>query len=143
MILDSTLKLSAAQAVTASAATGNTVDFGQKTPDLGQSPQPLYAVLSVVAGFAGLTSLRFSLQHSDTENGTFADVISGEALVPADLKAGAQYVLPLPVRHKRYVRGYFTVAGTATAGKVNVHIVSGIQCNTPLPESPKTWGSKK
>ena len=89
MILDSTLKLSAAQAATASAATGNTVDFGHTTPDLGQSPQPLYAVLSVAAGFAVLTSLRFPFQLRDPEAGPFADVIRGAALVPADFKEGA------------------------------------------------------
>ena len=47
MILDSTLQLAAGQAVTTSAATENTIDFGQKTPNLGMGHSPLYAVLRV------------------------------------------------------------------------------------------------
>jgi len=66
-----------------------------------------------------------------------------EGVPGADLTAGAQYVLPLPVAHKRYLRGYFTVQGTATAGKVDVVIASGIQMNNPAPESPNVWGSRK
>ena len=143
MILDSTLQLAAGQAVTASAATENTIDFGQKTPNLGMGHSPLYAVLTVPVAFAGLTSLRFSLQDSDKEAADFVDVLSGLNLKAADLTAGAQYVLPLPVAHKRYLRGYFTVQGTATAGKVNVVIASGIQMNNPAPESPNVYGSRK
>ena len=143
MILDSTLKLSDKQAVTASTATANTVDFVQKNPNLGMAVQPMYAVMTVAETFAGLTGLRFSLQDSDKESADFADVLSGLNLKAADLTAGAQYVLPLPVAHKRYLRGYFTVQGTATAGKVDVVIASGIQMNNPAPESPNVYGSRK
>ena len=104
---------------------------------------PLYAVLTVPVAFAGLTGLRFSLQDSDKESADFADVLSGLNLKAADLTAGVQYVLSLPVAHKRYLRGYFTVQGTATAGKVDVVIASGIQMNNPPPESANVWGSRK
>lgn len=143
MLLDASLQLAAGQAVTASAATANTIDFGQKTPNLGMGHCPLYAVLTVPVAFAGLTSLRFSLQDSDKEAADFADVLAGINLKAVDLTAGAQYVLPLPVAHKRYLRGYFTVQGTATAGKVDVVIASGIQMNNPAPESPNVYGSRK
>ena len=57
MLLDASLQLAAGQAVTTSAATVNTIDFGQKTPNLGMGHSPLYAVLTVPVAFAGLTGL--------------------------------------------------------------------------------------
>ena len=106
MILDSTLQLAAGQAVTASAATENTIDFGRKTPNLGMGRHPALCGADRARGFRRPDFAALSLQDSDKENADFADVLSGLNLKAADLTAGAQYVLPLPVAHKRYLRGY-------------------------------------
>lgn len=141
MIIDSLLELSIKQAVTTSAASTNVVDFGLKNPNLGNGPSQLYAVFTVPEAFTG-GSLTIALQ--DSENNTnFTNVITGVTIAAADLKAGAQYVLPLPVKHRRYIRAYYAVTGSMTAGKINAAIVSGLQNNEPMPESHKVWSGKK
>ena len=142
MIIDSRLKLSDKQAITATAKSTNKVDFGQASPDLGNGHVPLYAVLTVNETFAGATSLTVALEHGDTEGGTFTVLLQSEAIPAAELKAGKQHVLTLPVRHKRFLQGAYTVGGTATAGKISLHIASGLQLNEPKPDSPRAWGGK-
>ena len=142
MILDTRLELSDKQAVTTTATSANTIDFGQKSPDLGGAPTPLYAVFTVNETFAGLTSLALQVQHSDTENSGFAVLLAWAAIPLAELKAGKQVVIPMPMQHKRFVRFSYNVNGTATAGKVSLHIVSGLQLNEPQPDSPRAWGGK-
>lgn len=141
MIIDSLLELSIKQAVTTSAASTNVVDFGTKKPNTGNAAQNLYAVFTIPESFAG-GSLTISLQ--DSADGTnFANVISGVTVTATDLKAGSQYVIPMPVSHRRYIRAYYTVTGSMTAGKINCVIVSGLQNNEPAPESQKVWSGKK
>lgn len=142
MILDSRLELSTNQAVTTSTASTNVIDFGQSSPDLGMAHQKLYAVLTIPEGFVGLSSFKLSIQDSANETSGFSDVVSGETLTLADVAVGKQYVLPMPMKHKRYVRGYYTVGGNASAGKVNLNIVNGLQVNTPKPDSPRAWGGR-
>lgn len=141
MIIDSLLELSIKQAVTTSAASTNTVDFGTKKPNTGNAAQNLYAVFTIPESFAG-GSLTISLQ--DSADGTnFANVITGVTVTAADLKAGSQYVIPMPVSHRRYIRAYYAVTGSMTAGKINCAIVNGLQNNDPAPESQKVWSGKK
>lgn len=143
MIIDSLLELSIKQAVTTSAASTNTVDFGTKKPNTGNAAQNLYAVFTIPESFAG-GSLTISLQ--DSADGTnFANVITGATVTvtAADLKEGSQHVIPMPISHRRYIRAYYTVTGSMTAGKINAAIVSGLQNNEPMPESRKVWSGKK
>ena len=143
MIIDSLLELSIKQAVTTSAASTNVVDFGTKKPNTGNAAQNLYAVFTIPESFAG-GSLTISLQ--DSADGTnFANVITGVTVTvtATDLKAGSQYVIPMPVSHRRYIRAYYAVTGSMTAGKINCAIVSGLQNNEPMPESRKVWSGKK
>lgn len=141
MIIDSLLELSIKQAVTTTAASTNVVDFGLKKPNLGNGPSPLYAVFTVPEAFTG-GSMIIVLQ--DSENNTnFTSIITSVTIAATDLKAGAQYVMPLPAKHRRYIRAYYTVIGLMTAGKINAAIVSGLQNNEPMPESRKVWSGKK
>jgi len=137
MFLDSRLEFSDRQVVTSTATTTNIVDFGQKKPNLGGAPTHLYVVMTVNQTFAGLTGLTLELEESDQESSGFAAVAKGKELKPADLAVGAQYIIPMPLHHKRYIRGRYVVAGTATAGKVSLHIVNGLQDNEPQPNSPR------
>ncbi|RKV79179.1 MAG: hypothetical protein D8H97_16190 [Neisseria sp.] len=80
----------------------------------------------------------------DSENNTsFTNIITSVTIATTDLKAGAQYVMPLPAKHRRYIRAYYIVTGSMTAGKINAAIVSGLQNNEPMPESRKVWSEKK
>lgn len=142
MIIDSRLELSDKQAVTGTTTSTNTIDFGQKSPDLGGAPTQLYAVMTVQEKFTGLTTLTLEIQDSEQETSGFAAAVAGHAIPLASLQVGFQYVLPLPLKHKRYVRGAYRTAGTATAGKVSLHIVNGLQMNEAQADSPRTWGGR-
>lgn len=141
MIIDSLLELSIKQAVTTSAASTNVVDFGLKNPNLGNGSSPLYAVFTVHEAFTG-GSMIIALQDSEN-NTSFTNIITSVTITAADLKAGAQYVMLLPVKHRRYIRAYYVITGSMTAGKINAAIVSGLQNNEPMPESRKVWSGKK
>lgn len=137
-ILDSTLLLSDAQAVTATAASTNVIDLGTTgTPpyssvalvrDLGKSIVPLVAQVNTT--FTGLTSLALAIQTS-ADNSTYTDVYNSGAIALATLKSGYQFSIDeIPLGSlKRYIRAYYTVVGTGTAGTVTVAIATGIQTN--------------
>lgn len=136
MIIDKFLQLSDKQAVSATAPSTHEVDFGQPAPNLGLNSQPLYVVITVAEAATGAGKINFALQHSATSGSGYADVLNG--VVPAaDLKAGAQVVLPMPVNHKRFVRLNYTVDGAVGNGKYSAQIVAGLQANTPPADSPR------
>ncbi|AZR58569.1 Bbp16 family capsid cement protein [Eikenella corrodens] len=136
MIIDKFLQLSDKQTVSATAPSTHEVDFGQPTPNLGLNSQPLYVVITVAEAATGAGKINFALQHSATSGTGYADVLNG--VVPAaDLKAGAQVVLPMPVNHKRFVRLNYTVDGAVGNGKFSAQIVAGLQANTPPADSPR------
>jgi len=138
MIFDSTNLFSDDQAITASAASTNIIDLGATntpkhavkaiTRDIGKG-KPIDMLIQVTADFATLTSLTVAVQTDDNE--AFASpttVISSGAVAVADLVAG--YVFPIVFVPRgtleRYVRLYYTVAGTnATAGTIMAGFVFG------------------
>lgn len=136
MIIDKFLQLSDKQTVSATTPSTHEVDFGQPTPNLGLNSQPLYVVVTVAEAASGAGKINFALQHSDTVGSGYADALNG--VVPAaDLKAGAQVVLPMPIKHKRFVRLNYTVDGAVGSGKFSAQIVAGLQANTPPADSPR------
>lgn len=142
MIIDSRLELSDKQAVTATAKSTNKIDFGQKSPDLGNGHVPLYVVMTVNETFAGLSSLTVALEHSDQETSGFATFLQSEAIPVAQLKAGKQHIFTLPVSHKRFLQAGYTVAGSGSAGKLSLHITTGLQMNDAQADSPRAWGGR-
>lgn len=137
MFIDKNLQVSNEQAVTASAASTDVIDFGQASPDVGI--YDLYAVITTdeAATASGAATVTFSLQDS-ADNSTFADVAVTAAIGKATLVAGYQHVIPLPTKMRRYCRLYYTVAtGPLTAGKFSAQVVAGFQQNVPKPDSPR------
>lgn len=138
MLIDKALQVSDKQTVTSSATSTDVIDFGQATPNSGMGYK-LYMHIGVAqtATAGGAATVQFTLQDS-ADGSTFADVVSTQAVPVASLKAGAQYVIPIPVQHRRYVRVNYTVdTGPLTAGKFNAQVVTGLQANTPMPDSPR------
>lgn len=131
MIIDKSLQLLDDKRVNAS-FTSDVIDFGQATPNTGMSDR-LSLVINVTRAMAGTGSLALSLQDSD-DNAAFADVVTLPSLVAADAPLGAQFVLPMPVTHRRYVRLSGVETGVADL-KLSAQIVTGIQANTPLPDA--------
>lgn len=138
MYIDRNLQVSNEQAVTASAASTDVIDFGQANPDTGATDH-LSMVITVdeTALAAGAATVTFAVQDS-ADNSAWADVSVTTAIGKATLVAGYQHVIPMPTRHRRYVRVNYTVAtGPLTAGKFSAQVVSGIQQHQPRPDSPR------
>ena len=139
MIIDKLLQVSSKQAVTASAASTDVIDFGQANPNTGMDDRSaMVFTTSEGVTASGAATVTFSVQDCDTEGGTYADVAASGAIGKADLKAGAQVVVKMPTRLRRYCRAYYSVGtGPLTAGKFSAQIVTGVQQNTPYPDSAR------
>lgn len=137
MIIDKALQVSNKQAVTATAPSSDVIDFGQATPNTGTADAYLQIGVGQTAAAAGAATVQFVLQDS-ADGSSFTDVVSTQAVALSGLKAGAQFVLPMPVTHRRYVRVNYVVAtGPLTAGQFSAQVVMGLQLNTPTPDSPR------
>ena len=138
MIIDKQLQVSDAQAVTASAASTDVIDYGQTNPNSGLNDNVVLAItVDEAATAAGAATVVFSVQDS-ADNSSFADVYATTTIGKATLVAGYQILIPMPYKHRRYVRVYYTVATCPlTAGKFSAQVVTGVQQNTAYPDSPK------
>ncbi len=128
MILDTQNLFSNAQAITASAASTNYIDFGNAREIAYGTPLEL--LIQVVEDFATCTSVTFALQTDDNASFSSPTTLATTAAIPvADLVAGYRPSLKyIPKGNERYMRIYYTVAGAdATAGKVTSGIVAANQ----------------
>lgn len=136
MYIDKFLQISKDQAVTASAASSDSIDYGQDNPNSGNN-FPTYMVVTVgeTVTAAGAATLAIAVQDS-ADGVTFADVVSTPAIPKANLAQGQQVVIPMPVKHRRYVRANYVVAtGPLTTGKLSAQVVAGYQFNTAYPDA--------
>lgn len=106
MIYDELLSLAENKGL-GTAVTGTAVDLGQEKPGLGALKPPFYALL-FTSGATGAGSVTFKIQDSD-DNSTFTDAVSFTLTAG---KIPANMAIPLPLRHKRYVRLATTVTAT-------------------------------
>lgn len=136
MIIDKLLQVSDAQAVTVTAASTDVIDFGQANPNTGLTDHLSMAItVDEAATAVGAATVTFAVQDS-ADNSSFVDVAVTAAVAKTDLTAGAQFVIPMPGKHRRYVRVNYTVAtGPLTAGKFSAQAVAGIQQNRAYPDA--------
>jgi hypothetical protein len=139
MIYDYNLKVSASQAVTASAGSTDCIDLGSAR-DIGVGCQKYFAITcDESATAAGAATVSFSLQCDDNSSFSSAKtVITSDAFAKTVLTAGRDPIyLPIPPGlNERYVRVYYTVAtGPLTAGKFSAGVVHGIQASTSYPDA--------
>lgn len=132
MIIDSLLQFSRNQANEGDST--NTVDFNQKTPNLGMGDTPMYVVVTGKSGFAAGDTMDVDIQHSHQESADFTSVVKVSA---QPIGEGKQIIIPMPLHHKRYVKLVYTKQGTG--GHVDAQLVIGVQANEPLPENPNVW----
>lgn len=139
MIFDNTLLFSDAQAITASAASTNTVDLGATGTtwagqtlgrDIGKGNKiPLS--ITITEAFNNLTSLHIALQSDDNSGFSSAKVVVVQVIVLADLTLGKQIDFPDYITqgaNERYLRSNYTVTGTPpTTGKVTAGVVAARQ----------------
>lgn len=138
MFIDKFLQVSNEQAVTASAASTDVIDFGQANPNSGMTDQLTMAItVDEAAAAAGAATVTFAVQDS-ADNSSWADVAVSAAIGKASLPLGAQVLVPMPLQHRRYVRVNYTVGtGPLTAGKFSAQVVTGVQANRAYPDSPR------
>jgi hypothetical protein len=145
MILDDTLVLSDAQAITATARSTNIIDLGATgtafghagalARDVGKATD-IPITINVVEGFNNLTSLTVQLEvDDDPAFGSPTIVAVGPAITLAsgNLAVGKQVNFPAQLpegTNERFLGLRYTVAGAApTLGKVTAAIVAGRQSN--------------
>lgn len=107
------------------AITSDVIDFLQKAPTTGLNDRPLYVVCKFPTALVG-TSLTIAVEDSD-DNSDFAPVLSSGALTPTDTKHGL--VLPMPVKHRRYVR-LKTTPTSITGGTMTAYLSDVIEVPT-------------
>ena len=101
MIIDKLLQVSNEQAVTASAASTDVIDFGQANPDSGLNDNVTLSItVDEAATAAGAATVTFSIQDS-ADNSTFADVYATAAIGKATLVAGFADAQLLGARRRR------------------------------------------
>lgn len=118
MLLDQNTILSDGEELTATGASQNMIDLGAAG---NAAPGALFVVCRVEKAFTGLTKLEVALQTSDTED--FATPVVLACVTPAAegfAKNGQTlFAAAVPAGLKRFVRAYYTVTGTVTAGEIS------------------------
>jgi hypothetical protein len=115
MLLDQQALFSAAQAITATAASTNVIDTGS-SKDVGKYGDiPL--LIQVVEAFNTLTSLTVTVQTDDNSSFSSATDVISMVIPLASLTVGYKTpVITLPMKLERYIRLNYTV----TAGKARL-----------------------
>ena len=128
MLYDKENLFSENQVFTASAASTNVIDIAKGNLKEVAYGTPIPLRIQVTEDYTGLTSINFKVQTCAAEGfaSNVTTLAETGAVAAASLKAG--YVAPInyiPKGNKGYVRIYYDVVGTATAGKVTAGIVAG------------------
>ncbi|MBR3603334.1 MAG: hypothetical protein IKL48_01370 [Elusimicrobiaceae bacterium] len=119
MLIDTSLLLSDKQAVVASGASEHVID----QTAAGDMAGHVMVVAQVAEDFAGLSGLKISLQTSNQADFAGMEELAAVSLKTEDLKAGKTLLkMVLPLGAKRYIRGYYDVTGSATAGKLSLFL---------------------
>lgn len=132
MITDALLRVSAAQAVTTTAVSTDTVDLGTAR-DIGAG-ENLYMNFTVGTAFAGGTSTEFQVIGSASADLSSPTVLgSSGAIATAGLTAGKRAAVrvnpAIGSNGLRYFGARYVVVGTNTAGTVTADVVHGVQDN--------------
>lgn len=136
MILDAQCQFSDSQALSASAASTNIIDFGaDRNIGIGE---PMSVVVNVeVALDAGNADETYAIAVEADDNSGFssATTIASAAQVTRGDAAGTQYVIPLPADYnaEQYLRVYYTLGGTSPSGTVSAYLVPSSMIDNSKP----------
>ncbi len=103
------------------AITSDAYDFGQASPASGAYADPIVVVIRPKGATTGAdTSNAVTVKIQDSaDNSDYADVLTTPTIPGADLAGGL--VIPMPIRHRRYVKVVTEVTGTVT-GTVDIYM---------------------
>lgn len=130
MVIDAKLMLSEEQAITATAASEDILDFERaQAPGIGGGSQVRVVVVVETTFVSGATDGTLTISVRDDTvapiDGSSTVIVASEAIAEATLVAGYRKELVVPAEdHGRIMGLYYTVAGTGnfTAGAVNAWI---------------------
>lgn len=115
MIVDALCKLSAAQQVTADAASGNTYDAGLVTPKRKLGVGEALAVVFTISAIGTNTgSAKFQVITSAAANLGTPTIVGEVDLATADIAVGGTFIVPISqgVPALRYWGAYYDITGT-------------------------------
>lgn len=129
MYTDKLLRVSEDQAITADAASTNTIDLGTAR-DIGEGTT-LYMMFTVTEAFNNATSVALQVITSASADLSTPTVRTAQTIALAGLTLGARFALPIPPAlaslGQRYLGAYYDVTGTApSTGKITTDIVETI-----------------
>lgn len=131
MYIDKQLVMSSAQAITATAASTSVIDLG--LGDIGKSQdQAPWLFVRTIAAFNTLDSLNIKLQTSVDEAFTSPiDLPIQATVLLAALTANTEQIKArLPIGCKRYIRMYYTVAGSnPSTGTIDAFLAEDVQAS--------------
>ena len=139
MILDALHQFSAAQAITAAAASTNYVDLGVANRDIGAGEDLYLAVTVDVAFTDGSSNSTLSVVIEGDSTTTFTpDATDTLGIIPALAAAGDKNYFRLhpglASLQYRYIQVKYTPNnGDLSTGSVSTHIVRGIDANKVFP----------
>ena len=124
-LIDYNNMFSNGQAVTSSAASTYYIDGRAAGEALDTN---LYLIVEVGTAFVGGTSLEIALQTAtDSSFASPVTLYDSGAILLASLTANTVLVkVPIPIGLLRYLRVYYTVSGTMTAGTVSAFLQNGV-----------------
>lgn len=133
MYIDKQTLLSDEQAITVTAASTNIYNMGNddsKVQSLNDKGN-VSVLCQVPVAFAGGTSLKVAFQTSDSSTFSSSTTIyESEAILTAALIQGYKFAISkLPRINAQYLRAYFTVDGTMSAGNIDVGLILDEQTN--------------
>ena len=105
MIVDNLMKLVEEQSLVTAISDQPAVDFHQEWPNSGQVP--MFCLIQM-KGASGSGSVTFKLQDS-ANNSAFEDVMT---FTVAGKDLGDSIFVPMPLKHRRYIRLSTTVSST-------------------------------
>lgn len=124
MILDNSLCVSDAQAVTADAFGSNaTIDLGAAGIDIAAGEPLAYLITVDVAADTGDETYAFEAHESANSNMSSSDQLVAKTIAAASLTAGSKHIIDLPATNKRYQNLYYNVGGTTPTITVTAFLV--------------------
>jgi hypothetical protein len=124
MIEDKALMVSTDQALTATAASTDYIDFGSDR-DVGVHPTKYLVVTSKAAPGGTSPTIVISIETDDNASFSSASTIATTAtLAAAAFASGTRVVLPLPFANERYMRAKYTLGGTSPTFTVDAVVTS-------------------
>lgn len=126
MILDAQLKVSAAQALTSTAASTDYIDLGVGRNVFDGEPMAFLVHVNVAADAGnGDETYSFAIQCDDNTSFSSPTSLVSHSIARASLSANSLHILPIPigVDVERYLRLNYTLGGTTPSITLSAYLV--------------------